>query len=318
MSVIFEEQLFKRFDPDQLIHLINNTQMEHRLLSGGFLSAHFQQLTLGDLTINAGDYRFPFFVSGHIPHGKVNIGLSSQPTAEVRVNNRIIPLDQIQLYAPGMEFHYTTRARTKWFLIELPLERLQEIAIAQQNAELEWPRQSMRQIDLTPQFSNTLRFELYNLLRIGRSLANLPDGGLSNMLASEGLMQLLVEAISGGSSPQLRTTPSVGRRAALTALESSIECWKEDPNDSLRVTQVNATSQRLLELATREVYGVTPLQWIKLARLNAVYQELLNGHSNSVTEASEHWGFGHAGRMAIEYRKIFGESPSETLRKKQT
>lgn len=29
------------------------------------------------------------------------------------------------------------------------------------------------------------------------------------------------------------------------------------------------------------------------------------------------WGFTHMGRFAVEYRKRFGESPSETLRQRR-
>jgi AraC-like DNA-binding protein len=316
LMLSFEELTLQRFDPDALLHVVNNTTLEHRLLTGGFVSAHWQQLVLGDLTINASDYRFPFFVVGGIPHGKVHIALCSYVTDEVRVNNRLVSLDQLLLYVPGMELHYTTRASTGWFLLELPLERLQEMAIAQQGVELEWPRQSVRHVDLSPQLAKSLRHELRNLLRLGRNLANLPHGGLSDTLASEGLMQLLVQAIAGeASSSQPQPTLPIGRRRALNTLESYIERWKENPDDCLRVTQIKSTSQRVLELSTREVYGVTPYQWIKLARLNAAYQDLFNRRCNSVTEACLRWGFGHMGRFAMDYRALFGESPRETLRK---
>jgi AraC family ethanolamine operon transcriptional activator len=314
--VSYKELLLQRFDPDALLHVVNNTQLEHRLLNGGFLNAYWQQLVLGDLTIDAGDYRFPFFVSGGIPHGKVYIALCSYVSDEVRVNNRLVSLDQLLLYVPGMELHYTTRASTGWFLLELPLERLQETAIAQQGVELKWPRQSVRHVDLKPQLARSLRHELRNLLRMGRNLANLPHGGLSDTLASDGLMQLLVQAIAAdASSSQPQPTFPIGRRRALNALESYIKRWKEDPYDCLRITQIKSTSQRVLELSTHDVYGVTPHQWIKLARLNAAYQDLFNRRCNSVTEACQRWGFDHMGRFAIDYRALFGESPRETLKK---
>jgi AraC-like DNA-binding protein len=35
----------------------------------------------------------------------------------------------------------------------------------------------------------------------------------------------------------------------------------------------------------------------------------------TVTDVAERWGFGHLGNFALHYRKRFGESPSQTLRR---
>jgi AraC family ethanolamine operon transcriptional activator len=39
--------------------------------------------------------------------------------------------------------------------------------------------------------------------------------------------------------------------------------------------------------------------------------------SETVTEVAFRWGFWHLSRFAREYRSMFGESPSETLRRRR-
>ncbi|MEN8129805.1 MAG: helix-turn-helix domain-containing protein [Pseudomonadota bacterium] len=136
------------------------------------------------------------------------------------------------------------------------------------------------------------------------------------VLSNQGLMQLLIKTIVQGSCTSASKL-SIGRKHALNALETSIDHWMEDPGGSLRVSDIESISQRVLEMASREVYGVTPHGWFKLARLNAAYRELCSGNSESVTDVCIKLGFNHMGRFAGEYRALFDECPRETIQRRQ-
>ena len=75
-------------------------------------------------------------------------------------------------------------------------------------------------------------------------------------------------------------------------------------------------SLRVLEMAFQETLSNTPLQYLHRRRLNFVHQELLNAEpdSTSVTKVAIRWGFSELGRFAVEYKRLFGESPSTTLK----
>jgi len=64
-------------------------------------------------------------------------------------------------------------------------------------------------------------------------------------------------------------------------------------------------------------HGVSPIQYVKLIRLEAVRRSLANSDPLSITVggvASE-FGFRQLGRFSAEYRKVYGEIPSVTLRR---
>jgi AraC-like DNA-binding protein len=64
----------------------------------------------------------------------------------------------------------------------------------------------------------------------------------------------------------------------------------------------------------RQYYGVSVHEFVHLCRLHQA-RELLQGGGPemNVTEAAYSSGFNHLGRFSSEYKRLFGESPSQTL-----
>jgi len=81
--------------------------------------------------------------------------------------------------------------------------------------------------------------------------------------------------------------------------------------------RVAGVSQRTLEYGFRDLLGVTPVRYLKLLRLNRVRRSLVRRRSEdeTVTSVAVRSGFSDLGRFAGEYRQLFGERPSDTLRR---
>lgn len=76
-------------------------------------------------------------------------------------------------------------------------------------------------------------------------------------------------------------------------------------------------SRRALQMAFQEVVGVPPVAYLRLMRLDAA-RRLLLGSSNceQVQDVLEVLGIAHASHFSTEYSALFGERPSETLRRR--
>ena len=85
-----------------------------------------------------------------------------------------------------------------------------------------------------------------------------------------------------------------------------------------QLAEVSGRTIRTLSRAFEKKYEFGPMAFIKQRRLDAAYQDLLRAKAGntSVTQIAHNYGFAHVGKFAIEYRKIFGESPSASLAKK--
>ena len=77
------------------------------------------------------------------------------------------------------------------------------------------------------------------------------------------------------------------------------------------------TSKRSLYYAFNEYFGLPPMQYLKILRLNGVRRalKLADPQTSKVTTIAGRYGFWHMGQFSTDYRIMFGESPSTTLRK---
>lgn len=116
--------------------------------------------------------------------------------------------------------------------------------------------------------------------------------------------------VSASPSPRLR------RRA----LHRSLEYIRAHPRDPLAVRDlvgVSGASLRTLEYAFFERFGISPKRYLKNLRLNSARKEFRRSDplSTRISYVATRWGFWHMGKFSADYCKLFGELPSETLKR---
>lgn len=110
-----------------------------------------------------------------------------------------------------------------------------------------------------------------------------------------------------------RTIASRDVKRAIDYMHANLEA----PVTIADISSTAGVAGRTLFKHFQDTRGVSPMQYLRNLRFEKAKQELLNAQAGmSVTEIAARWGFGHLGRFAVEYRKRFGESPSETLRRR--
>lgn len=111
------------------------------------------------------------------------------------------------------------------------------------------------------------------------------------------------------------------RRAEERGVMRRIGEWAADsPEETLNLmelSQIAGVSLRQLQHAFKAYTGMTPTHWLRLRRLNSAHRELLKSSplSTTVAEVAMQWSFWHLGRFSSSYRGLFGELPSETLKR---
>lgn len=109
----------------------------------------------------------------------------------------------------------------------------------------------------------------------------------------------------------------VARRRAAQQAEAFL---RESLHRAVSVTELcleTGVPKRTLMLGFQDTCGMSPIAYHRRLRLNQARRDLLRSSAAEATVAqiALRWGFEHFGRFSADYRRQFGESPGETLRR---
>lgn len=143
------------------------------------------------------------------------------------------------------------------------------------------------------------------------------DGLLHNPIAMSLFEQLIVSALLLShrhnysdqlSLPQKSISPRDVKRA--------IDYIRANLDAAVTLSDIIAAAGvpgRTLFKHFRAFTGMSPMTYLRTTRLERVRAALLDArHGESIASIAARYGFDHPGRFALEYRKRFGEKPSET------
>lgn len=111
------------------------------------------------------------------------------------------------------------------------------------------------------------------------------------------------------------TTHSRKRGQAVTRVVDYVRNTHELTADLAQLCRIGCVSERTLQYAFKERYGIAPNVFVKRWKLNMARRLLLqtDPEQTTITKVAMSLGFLHQGQFAADYRRLFLELPSETL-----
>jgi len=157
--------------------------------------------------------------------------------------------------------------------------------------------------------------------RLRHSFRRTRDAGTADAVwlaygAFEELVLAWARGFAGAQAESVRRGRPRDRDRAIRSCLERIEnsAWYELSASTL--CESAGVGERTLQLAFRERFGLTPAAFLKARRLALVRQQLLrlDRANSSIGQVAGALGFTHVGQFAADYRRAFGETPSETLK----
>jgi AraC-like DNA-binding protein len=114
------------------------------------------------------------------------------------------------------------------------------------------------------------------------------------------------------------TAPALpGPPRAVRRVLDTIHDEPERPFSVTDLAEIGGMSVRSLQEGFRRHVGCAPMTYLQQVRLGRAHETLRHADPSRITVSAvaHRWGFAHLGRFASAYRRRFGQSPSETLRR---
>jgi AraC family ethanolamine operon transcriptional activator len=127
----------------------------------------------------------------------------------------------------------------------------------------------------------------------------------------------LITVINGSDMSGTDLPVIASRKAVVTQAKEYVVANQEEPVMVADLCRALKVSRRTLQYSFQSVHGVSPVTYLRAVRLNGVRRMLKQAARNPgmcVADIAARWGFWHLSRFAADYKALFGELPSHTLR----
>ncbi len=303
-------------DPNQFAAVLRPSVVEVIPLARGHFTAEFAAVELSRTRLRRLSESLPRLAHVQHPPDRAYFGfLADESSAPVVVDGISVTADRVLQFGSAPNSHQHSLGPTRWANISLGRAALdatiREIA-GQDHAACGTSRvviadkSAMRRLRRLHAKVVALAVEPATILaepELARSMENQ-------------LLEAMVDCCIGPE--QRRPTSVEARHAAVAArFRDLLEANRDRALYLPEVCAALGVSHRTLTYCCNENLGVSPKRYFYLRRMNLVRRALqqMDHHMTTVTEIATAHGIWEFGRFSVQYKALFGETPSTTLRK---
>lgn len=313
--------LIKTHDLDEAQALITRVYIPHTLRSRdgypldfklNFLQSH--QLTLGHLNYGAdAELLVPAMATNY----HINLTLKgSTAVSQARSTGSTHALRRGVAFGPHHDFTVRWSPEAIQYAIKLPRATLE----GHLAALLNHPVDDVIDFSLIFDLASPAGQNLLSAVNFLRTELSRP-GGLSASPMARGqlesfVMTQVLYAVPHRFSGELTTPTKPANRSRIRDVIDHIDSHPEADLTMASLAQRAGVSARAMQKGFVAAVGLPPMAYVRTVRLERVRAELIStAGTRSITDIASHWGFTHLSRFSAYYKKQFGESPSNTVRK---
>jgi AraC-like DNA-binding protein len=300
-------------DPDDYTSAVRATNAEMTIVGRGSFHAKLIHIDLDHVWVRRYADNLPRIVHSNDEPGYATISFRTQPGPSLRKNSLEMLQSNIIRCGQADTYYHQSDGQAYFGSVTLPVQDMAAVGAAIVGRNLEPLKDA---VSITPS-----PLALDRLLRLHEAVGTLAEDApavIAHPEAARGLEQALIEAMMDclGGAETYEDRAAMRRHALIMRrFHSAIERHLDEPLYIPELCKEIGTSLRTLNACCQEHLGMGPKHYLLLRRMILFRRALRAGNpaETTVTETATRYGFWQFGRLAVEYRALFGEVPSATL-----
>jgi AraC-like DNA-binding protein len=303
-------------DPDDYAATIRAGRVDLTVTKRGNFQAKLTRVDLHRLWMQRFSESLPRVcdVTDLLP-GRVYVTFRTRPGTSLVQGGIEILGSAILRHGRTPQFYHRSSGPADFATMSLPLADMASVGEAMVAADLTAPRE-----DISVAAPAETMARLQRLHAAAGHLAEAAPEIVANADAARGLEQALIEALAACLQRREEPEPIPAQGQHTIVMRRFRRVLEENSGQPIYIPEICRAirvSERTLRVCCQEHLGMSPKRYLMLRRMHLARRALraATGAETGVTEVATRFGFWQLGRFAVEYRSLFGEPPSETLRR---
>jgi len=316
MEQFFLKNSFSDFD--DFAHTVQAFDLDFQQLDMGDFKANLIQLAIGNKSLlSYFQFNRRLDQRGSPPLSNWTFAIFSEQSTPIIWHEQEISNNTIVIYKPGADVDCVSRPGFEVFTLSYTEEHLNAICTCLRLPEVQVLLQGSDCFSCNSADLSESRLQLHRLSDTTRHLST-EAGKASLKHCFDFELPELVLSVFARSRPVKNNRHSL-RTRSIKMVKEYLATYPMEPVTVSQLCMMTEVSERTLQYAFQDQYGVSPKTYLRNFRLNGSRRELLQSDCEiaRVNDVASVWGFWHMGQFAADYHNLFGELPSETLQKQK-
>ena len=302
-----QKQTLTCFDSDLLRDVIKGASFDLHQVGKGSFQADMFHASIGKGILDSARYSNSILTEGTVSEDNMSFGFIHHCKNEFNFNGNTLHKHDILMGDEGGPLSTCIPAGTHWSSFQFKRDDLLKLGIQldKDNSKIFHLNQKMQE-DLSTKLGGILNYlEKENDEKVAQ---------INTELLYHHILGIYANALD-----DIKDVAHLKRDESLLLSKKILNYLKDhadQPIQLIELTTLTGKSERTVERIFKKYFGIAPYAYLKLHRLHLIRYQLLKTEGSTIGDIALKHGFTQMGYFGNEYKKLFNEMPSQTLRKR--